>query len=261
MGWFALTTLHYKVFWVCPQRRPRASVPECAPALVEAVAFDGAATDRPAARTGSVDLAGVGEQDARRMAVVRVALVSVLLALSAIGCENKPDLPEKGPPPIPPRPATAMSDSPAPSGSAPPSASIALLPAPGDSAFAGTWEGTYDAKKGAVVLPERVKDKTRGNDDGKLMSGAGKIELVVGPGGEVRGKATGALGDAHLTGKLDEGGSFLRASWYPDDATKPNAMTGVLYGPVKDGVIAAVIRVAGPDAVLVRESKVDLKKR
>jgi hypothetical protein len=208
-------------------------------------------------------LAGVDEQDAGRMPVVRVALVSVFFAFSAIGCENKPDLPGKGPPPIPPRPtdAAAMSATAAASGSAPPSASIALPPGPADSAFAGTWEGTYDAKKGAVVLPERVKDKTRGDDDGKLMSGAGKIELTVAPGGEVRGKATGALGEAHLTGKLDEGGSFLRVSWYPDDATRPSAMTGVLYGPVKDGVIAAVIRVAGPDAVLVRESKVDLKKR
>ncbi len=196
------------------------------------------------------------------MAVVRVALVSVILALSAIGCDNKPDLPEKGPPPIPPRPAevAAASASAAASGSPPPSASVAL-PAVTDSVFAGTWEGTYDAKKGAVVLPERVKDKTRGDDNGKLMSGAGTIELVVAPGGEVRGKATGALGEARLTGKLDEGGSFLRVSWYPEDATRPNAMTGVLYGPVKDGVIAAVIRVAGPDAVLVRESKVDLKKR
>ncbi|MEP7122270.1 MAG: hypothetical protein ABJE95_15220 [Byssovorax sp.] len=193
------------------------------------------------------------------MAVVRVALVSVILLVSAIGCDNKPDLPGKGPPPLPPRPAPAAAATSA-SASARPSASIAL-PAAGDSAFAGTWEGTYDAKKGAVVLPERVKDKTRGDDDGKLMSGAGKIELTVSPEGDVRGKATGALGEAHLTGKLDEGGSFLRVSWYPEDATRPHAMTGVLYGPVKDGVITAMIRVAGPDAVLVRESRVDLKKR
>jgi hypothetical protein len=203
-------------------------------------------------------LARGDEQDARRMPVARVALLSAFFALSAIGCDNKPDLPGKGPPPIPPRPteSAAMSAT----ASAPPSASMAP-PAPGDSAFAGTWEGTYDAKKGAVVLPDRVKDKTRASDDGKLMSGAGKIELVVSPDGEVRGKATGALGDAHLTGKLDEGGNFLRVSWFPDDATKPSAMTGVLYGPLKDGAIAALIRVAGPDAVLVRESKVDLKKR
>lgn len=196
------------------------------------------------------------------MAVVRVVLVSGLLALSLIGCENKPDLPEKGPPKAPARPPeVAMgSGSAAAPASAPPGASIAL-PAQNDGAFAGTWEGSYDAKKGVVVLPERVKDKTRGDDDGKLMSGAGKIELVVAPGGEVRGKATGALGEARLTGKLDEGGGFLRVSWYPEDATRPNAMTGVLYGPVKDGVISALIRVAGPDAVLVRESKVELKKK
>jgi hypothetical protein len=207
-------------------------------------------------------LASVDEQDARRMAVVRVVFASVLLALSVLGCENKPDLPGKGPPPLPPRPTEAATSSAAAvaTASAPPAASIAL-PASSDGAFTGTWEGSYDAKKGGVVLPDRVKDKTRGDDDGKLMSGPGKIELTVAAGGDVRGKATGALGEARLTGKLDEGGSFLRVSWYPEDATKPNAMTGVLYGPVKDGVISAVIRVAGPDAVLVRESKVELKKR
>jgi hypothetical protein len=196
------------------------------------------------------------------MALDRVVFVSVLLALSALGCDNKPDFPEKGPPPPPPHPPAAVIDSAsaAAPASAPPAGSIAL-PAPGEGSFAGTWEGTYDAKKGAVVLPERVKDKTRGDDDGKLVSGAGKVELTVAPSGDVRGKATGALGEARLTGKLDEGNSFLRVSWYPEDATKPNAMTGVLYGPVKDGVIVALIRVAGPDAVLVRESKIDLKKR
>lgn len=196
------------------------------------------------------------------MGVVRVNLLSGLLALLLMGCESKPDLPGKGPPPIPPRPPEMAtgSASPAASASAAPAASIAL-PAAADGAFVGTWEGSYDAKKGSVVLPDRVKDKTRGDDDGKLMSGPGKIEIVVTAAGEVRGKATGALGEARLTGKLDEGGTFLRVSWYPDDPAKPNAMTGVLYGPVKDGVISALIRVAGPDAVLVRESKVELKKK
>ena len=193
--------------------------------------------------------------------ICRSAVTVTLLALSALGCESKPDLPEKGPPPLPPRPsATAAATAPAASGSAGPAASAAL-PAPGETALAGTWEGSYDARKGAVVLPDRVKDKTRGNDDGKLMSGPGKVELTVAPSGEVRGKATGALGEAHLSGKVDEGGTYLSASWYPEDATKPNAMTGVLLGPIKDGVITAMIRVAGPDAVLVREAKVELKRR
>ena len=140
-------------------------------------------------------------------------------------------------------------------------ASIAL-PAPSDASTVGTWEGSYDAKKGAVVLPDRVKDKTRTSDDGKLMVGPGKVEITVTATGDVRGKATGALGEARLTGKLvDEGGGFLHVSWYPEDASKSNAMTGVVYGPLKDGVITAMIRVAGPDAVLVRESKIEPKKR
>lgn len=192
----------------------------------------------------------------------RSTLGVTFLALSAFGCESKPDLPEKGPPPLPPRPTAAetTSASAAPAPSAAPAASIAV-PAAGDAALAGTWEGSYDAKKGAVVLPDRVKDKTRGSDDGKLVSGPGKVELTVLPTGEVRGKSTGALGEARLTGRLDSGSAYLSVSWYPEDATKPNAMTGVLLGPLKDGVVSAMIRVAGPDAVLVREAKIELKKR
>ena len=193
--------------------------------------------------------------------ICRSAVAVTLLALSALGCERKPDLPEKGPPPLPPRPsATEMAAAPAASGSAGPAASAAL-PGPGETALAGTWEGSYEAKKGAVVLPDRVKDQTRGNDDGKLMSGPGKVELTIAPNGEVRGKTTGALGEAHLTGKAGDGDTYLRVSWLPEDTTKPNAMSGVLVGPVKDGVITAMIRVAGPDAVLVRESKIELKRR
>ncbi len=143
-------------------------------------------------------------------------------------------MPEKGPPPLPPRPtaadSTAASAAPAAGGSAAPAGSTAA-PAAGDASLAGTWEGSYDAKKGAVVLPDRVKDKTRGSDDGKLASGPGKVELTILPTGEVRGKATGALGEARLTGRLDSGSAYLSVSWYPEDATKPNAMTGVLLGP------------------------------
>ena len=132
----------------------------------DAVASEGAEPDAGAPEAVAVDLAGVDEQDARRMAVVRVVLVSALLALSLTGCENKPDLPGKGPPPLPPRPPeiAAGSASAAATASAPPVASIAL-PAAADGAFAGTWEGSYDAKKGSVVLPDKVKDKTRGDDE------------------------------------------------------------------------------------------------
>jgi hypothetical protein len=110
-------------------------------------------------------------------------------------------------------------------------------------------------------MPPKVKDKARGGDDGKAMAGAGKVELTVSAEGDVRGKASGALGDATLTGKFDEAVGALRASWLPDDPTAPNAMTGVLIGFLKGDVIAAEIRVAGPDATLVRESKIELKHK
>jgi hypothetical protein len=93
------------------------------------------------------------------------------------------------------------------------------------------------------------------------MVGAGKVELTISADGDVRGKASGALGNATLTGRADEGSAALRASWFPDDPTAPNAMTGVLIGFLKGGVVAAEIRVAGPDATLVRESKIELKRK
>lgn len=187
----------------------------------------------------------------------------LVLAVAAIGCDSKPERPDRGESPsLPPRPTavTTVAALGQAVDSSVPAASVAL-PDPPPSEFAGIWEGSYDARKGAVVLPDRVKDKTRVGEDGKSMSGPGRVEISIAPAGDVAGRATGALGEARLTGKLDEGNGFLRVSWYPEDATKPNAMTGVLIGPVKDGVIHAEIRVAGPDASLVRESKIELKKR
>ena len=79
--------------------------------------------------------------------------------------------------------------------------------------------------------------------------------------GEVRGKASGALGEATLSGKVDVEGGVLRASWFPVDPTGATAMTGVLIGQLKGATIQATIRVAGPDATLVRESALDLQRK
>jgi len=130
---------------------------------------------------------------------------------------------------------------------------------PSVEALAGRWEGTYDAKKGRVTIAADVKDDARTADDGKKAAGAGSVELMIGPDGEVRGKSQGALGAATVRGKLD--GKMLRASFVPNDPLAPQAMTGVLVGIVKGDVIQAEVRVAGPDAVLVRQSTFDLKKK
>jgi hypothetical protein len=123
----------------------------------------------------------------------------------------------------------------------------------------GTWEGSYDAKRGSVILPPKVKDTVRQSDDGKLATGTGNITLTISSNGELRGTAKGALGPATLVGKVEE--DMIRASVFPDDPRAPNAMTGILVGKLKDAMIHAELRVTGPDAMLVRESIVELRRK
>lgn len=180
------------------------------------------------------------------------------------GCEDEPPRPSAAPPGPPPPTATAAPEPPA-SAAAPTASAAASAPAPtagiaaSAPALQGTWEGTYDAKKGTVELPAKVKDKARQKDDGKVATGPGTITFSIEPGGELRGKAKGALGDATLIGRVE--GDVLRASVTPDDPLAPQAMTGILVGKLEGTVIRANLRVAGPDAVLVRESAVELKQK
>jgi hypothetical protein len=123
----------------------------------------------------------------------------------------------------------------------------------------GTWEGSYNAKKGSVELPAKVKDKTRSRDDGVTAVGPGTVSLTITPEGELSGKLSGALGAATLRGTVE--GDMVRASVFPDEPAAPSAMTGVLVGMRKEGAIRGEIRVAGPDASIVRESPIELKRK
>lgn len=125
--------------------------------------------------------------------------------------------------------------------------------------IAGSWEASYDAKKGRVGMPKGVDDPGRAADDGKVATGAGTVKITIGPEGDVTGKSQGALGSASVRGKID--GKMLRASFVPDDMLAPQAMTGVLVGIVKGDRIEAELRVAGPDALLVRQANFDLEKK
>ncbi|WP_437588750.1 hypothetical protein [Sorangium sp. So ce1000] len=189
-------------------------------------------------------------------------LLSFVIVLAA--CEESPPRPSEPerPAPPPPQPSATIAPPAASSAAAePPSAG-----APGDTAdpkvapaWQGTWEGRYDAKKGSVVLPPKVKDTARQKDDGKQVTGPGTVTLIVEPSGELKGTAKGALGNATLVGKVEDG--MVRASVFPEDPRAPNAMTGILVGELKANVIHGRIRVTGPDALLVRESPVELKKK
>jgi hypothetical protein len=125
--------------------------------------------------------------------------------------------------------------------------------------MAGTWEGRYEAKKGSVSLPPKVKDKALAADEGKTAVGPGTLELVIGPDGELHGKGRGALGACTLIGKAEEG--TVRATLNPDDPRADGAMTGVFVGVRKGDVIRGEIHVAGPDATMVREASIELKRK
>src|ERR1700686_110078 len=82
-----------------------------------------------------------------------------LVLACLLGCDAPPERadPEATPPPTRAPPPTAP-----PPPAAPPRASAsapapAAPTAPGD--LSGSWTGSYDAKKGTVGLPPKVKDK------------------------------------------------------------------------------------------------------
>lgn len=189
--------------------------------------------------------------------------LAACLAVALASCDA-----ETGPPRGVAPPATAAQEAPAataaPEPTAAPSASAGGEDAGADGGpsvadVAGSWEGSYQAKKGHVGMPSGVQDPARKADDGKQRSGPGSVKITVKPDGDVEGKSQGALGDATIRGKID--GKMLRASFVPDDMTAPQAMTGVLVGIVKGDTIEAELRVAGPDALLVRQANFPIKKQ
>jgi len=196
----------------------------------------------------------------RHLARLRAALL-----LASVLCASCDKSASKGNDPSPgPAPSAAATPAPAASAAVPEGKTTAApvesaAPAEGASSLAGTWEGRYEAKRGNVEMPPKVTDKTRSADDGKTATGAGTISLTVEASGEVKGKNEGALGAAVLSGKTE--GDDVRCTFFPDDPLAKNAMFGIFSGKRDGDRIVGKIRVAGPDASLVREADVELRKK
>lgn len=178
----------------------------------------------------------------------------ITVGLSALACDPKETASSAGPSPIQSGEAATGSGA-APDGAGSAAASADVPPA---NALAGAWKGEYEATKGSVELDPKVKDKTWKDDDGKKAAGKGTVSLTVLPDGGIEGKAQGALGNLSLAGQVD--GEMIRATVLPDEPTHPLAMTGVLVGKIEGDVIRGRIRVAGPDATIVREAPIDLRR-
>lgn len=181
----------------------------------------------------------------------------IALAFTLTACDPAPTTARDHDPPTEPSTTTDTTLDPAATASA--SASADADAGSGAEALAGVWEGNYDAKKGRVSMPTDVKDPARNVDDGKQAAGAGSVEITIRPDGDVTGKSQGVLGPSLVRGKID--GKMLRSSFVPADPLAPRAMTGVLVGLVKGDTIVVELRVAGPDAVIVRQANFELKKR
>jgi hypothetical protein len=174
----------------------------------------------------------------------------LLVAACAVGCKTT----ERADRDVP---APAASSAAAPSATS--SAAGAAAPPPAPAGIEGKWEGRYDAKRGTVLLPPKVKDKALAADDGKTAVGQGAVEVSILANGDVTGKMSGPLGAATITGKVD--GSALRAGVRPDDLSAPNAMSGIFTGERKGETFACELRVAGPDGTMIRESTVELRRK
>jgi hypothetical protein len=182
----------------------------------------------------------------------RWLLLACLLGCNASSERAGPPPPVGSAAPSPgPRTGTTAAEAPKPSAAPSPSSSAAA-----PEALAGSWAGSYDAKKGEVHLPPKVKDKALAADDGKASSGPGSVELTIGAGGEVRGKVSGALGAGTITGHAE--GSTLRASIWPDDST---SMGGTLMGERRGDVLACDLHVSGPDATVIRTATFELRRK
>jgi hypothetical protein len=178
---------------------------------------------------------------------------AVVVAL-VVGCNSSPDSDRAG--------GTAPSSS-APAlasaarGTASASASAASIASA--SPAAGSWAGSYEAKKTVIALAKGVKDRAWAADDGSKQSGKGDVEVSVAPDGTVTGQVSGALGQGQLVGVVEEG--RCTASLVPDDPAREGAMTGTLVADVKGTEIDGLIRAASADGVVVREAPVRLKRR
>jgi hypothetical protein len=190
--------------------------------------------------------------------------LALCLAVAVAACDGESAPPREHTAPSSPATQTSITTAPLTAAASAPSGSTSAADAGADAGpsladVVGSWEGSYDAKKGSVGMPSGVPDPARKADDGKVASGPGSLKITVEPDGDVHGQSQGALGSALIRGKID--GKMLRASFVAENLAVPPAMSGALVGIIKGDTIQAELRVAGPDALLVRQANFDIKKK
>lgn len=166
----------------------------------------------------------------------QVALTAVLAALGA-SCKTQP---------APPAPAAAISAS----------ASTTKAPAPKAKPwFSGSFQGNYEAKLAPVEIKVGAV-KEWATDDGKAMSGPGKLTLTIDDDGVVDGTSEGALGASHASGKVED--DTLRLTLAPTDTA---GLRGVLVATKDGDGFRGTIEASSGDSLKVRQAPIELKKQ
>lgn len=153
------------------------------------------------------------------------------------------------------------SRAPAPSASSSASAPIAVSSSGHGSspahALAGTWRGTFEAKKAKVTVDPGVSEPSFKKDKGTVATGPGKLEIVVAPDGTVSGHTEGALGRASVSGVCDE--ASLTASFHPTEEEGPR-MAGTIVLSHTDGRLSGTLSASSADATLARAATLELAR-
>jgi hypothetical protein len=206
-----------------------------------------------------IDVTGGGRATLRRMTALSVtALMGTALMCAATGCEDTPAA-TSGP---------SSSSRYAPSAATTtgaPSAQASSTDAAPTSPYAGTYEGTFESKRGDVTVPEGVTYKSWDQDPGGF-EGKNTIEIVVGDDGAVQGTIDGALGKLGVTGMAEDGA--LSAGLAPTERSDDNPMSGLLTGHTEGeagGKAAqkwsATLRVSNANATIVRHAQLTLTRK
>jgi len=169
----------------------------------------------------------------------RVAFTAALVALAA-SCKTQP---------APPTPAAAADSA---------TASASATNAPASKAkpwFSGSFQGNYEAKLAPVEIKVGAV-KEWGTDDGKAMSGPGKLALTIDDDGVVDGTSEGALGASHASGKVED--DTLRVTLAPTDTS---GLRGVLVATKEGDGFRGSIEASSGDSLKVRQAPIELKKQ
>lgn len=146
---------------------------------------------------------------------------------------------------------------------APASASASARPTPPGSKWTGSWSGELDSKKTKVSLDPGVTEKAWTADDGRAASGPGKMSLAIADDGSITGRVEGSLGPGLLTGSVDSNEDVVTATLTPEEPDSESAMSGTLVLTPQSGgkELTGTLRASSGSGEIVREAKVDLKRR